>query len=290
MIEIKNLDFSYSRTPVFHNISLTFEPGNIYGLLGENGVGKTTLLKIISGLQRPQAGSCTLDQYVCFDREPQFLENIVFLPDEVTLPDNTTPTKYVKELAPFYPKYAYGTFLHLMQEMEVDPDRKFKEMSYGQQKKSLIACALSLGTKYILLDEPTNGLDIPSKAQFRSILSKRINEDCTIIISTHQVKDVENLIDPIMILSKEELLLNASIEDITRRLNFEYNGNAREDAYYSEARPGGYLNVVKNTEGAESEVNIEALFNAVLHHKNEIKELFATPAEENSIRKEAQYE
>ena len=290
MINIENLSFGYKRNPVFKDISLQFKPGNIYGLLGENGAGKSTLLKIICGLLPAEKGSCVVDEFLSQDRKPATLQEIAFLPDEVTLPDDSTPLKYVNHLKVFYPHYAYGTFLHLMQELEVDPEKKFKEMSCGQQKKSLIACALSLGTKYILLDEPTNGLDIPSKAQFRSILSKRINEDCTIIISTHQVKDVENLIDPIMILSKEELLLNASIEDITRRLNFEYNGNAREDAYYSEARPGGYLNVVKNTEGAESEVNIEALFNAVLHHKNEIKELFATPAEENSIRKEAQYE
>ena len=223
MIEIRNLDFSYKKTAVFHNISLTFAPGSIYGLLGENGVGKTTLLKLICGLQSPQQGSCTIDGHVCFEREPEMLQNIVFLPDEVTIPDNATPADYVKELAPFYPKYAYGTFLHLMQEMEVEPERKFKEMSFGQQKKSLIACALSLGTDYVLLDEPTNGLDIPSKADFRTLLSKRATEGTTIIISTHQVKDVENLIDPIIILTHDDVLLNASIDQVTRKLTFSYD-------------------------------------------------------------------
>ena len=143
MIEIKNLDFSYKKTPVFSNISLRFEPGNIYGLLGENGVGKTTLLKLMCGLQRPVQGTCTVDGVTCHDRLPQMLQRMVFLPDEVSLPDNATPHQYVNELAPFYPGYAYGTFLHLMQELEVDPERKFREMSFGQQKKSLIACALS---------------------------------------------------------------------------------------------------------------------------------------------------
>ena len=212
MIEIKNLDFSYKKTPVFHNINLTFKPGCIYGLLGENGVGKTTLLKIISGLQEPQLGSCTVDGHVSFTREPEFLQNIVFLPDEVTVPEDETPMKYIKSLAPFYPNYAYGTFLHLMQEMEVEPEKKFREMSYGQQKKSLIACTLSLGTDYVLLDEPTNGLDIPSKADFRTLLSKRATEGTTIIISTHQVKDVENLIDPIIILTHDDVLLNSDVE------------------------------------------------------------------------------
>jgi len=274
MIEIRNLDFSYKKTAVFHNISLTFAPGSIYGLLGENGVGKTTLLKLISGLQQPQQGSCTVDGHVSFDRAPEMLQNIVFLPDEVTTPDNATPMDYVKELAPFYPKYAYGTFLHLMQEMGVEPQQRFREMSFGQQKKSLIACALSLGTDYVLLDEPTNGLDIPSKADFRTLLSKRATEGTTIIISTHQVKDVENLIDPIIILTHDDVLLNATIEEVTRKLCFTYDAAPAEGALYSEQMPGGCMNVRVNREGEESQVNIEALFNAVLRNRGLMKELF----------------
>lgn len=275
MIEIKNLDFSYKKTPVFNNINLSFPQGAIYGLLGENGVGKTTLLKIICGLQRPVSGSCTVDGMTSHDRLPEMLQRIVFLPDEVMLPDNATPQKYVDELSPFYPTFSQGTFLHLMQELEVEPDRKFREMSFGQQKKSLIAASLSLGTDYVLLDEPTNGLDIPSKAQFRAILSRRFEERNTIIISTHQVKDVENLIDPIVILSHNAVLLDAPVQKITEKLFFEYGGEKRDDALYSELLPGGYMNVVANESGEESQLNIEALFNAVLRNKERIKELFA---------------
>lgn len=274
MIEIKNLEFNYKKTPVFSGINLTFPEGAIYGLLGENGVGKTTLLKIISGLLRPTAGTCTVDALTSYDRLPQMLQRIVFLPDEVMLPDNSTPQKYVDELMPFYPTFSQGTFLHLMQELEVEPDRKFKEMSFGQQKKSLIAATLSLGTEYVLLDEPTNGLDIPSKSQFRSILSKRADETSTIIISTHQVKDVENLIDPVVILNNNDVLLDASVQQITEKLFFEYGGTHRDDALFSEMLPEGYMNVVPNTTGEESQINIEALFNAVLRNKNRIKELF----------------
>lgn len=274
MIEIRNLDFSYKKTPVFSDITLSFPESSIYGLLGENGVGKTTLLKLICGLQRPASGTCTLDGQTCHDRLPSMLQRIVFLPDEVMLPDNSTPQRYVDELAPFYPTFSQGTFLRLMQELEVDADRKFREMSFGQQKKSLIAATLSLGTDYVLLDEPTNGLDIPSKAQFRSILSQRADERSTIIISTHQVRDVENLIDPIVILSNNAVLLNASVQRITEKLRFEYGTDQRADALYSEMQPGGYLNVVPNTDGAESQINIEALFNAVLRNKNTFRELF----------------
>lgn len=275
MIEIRNLNFSYKKTPVFSNINLSFPQGNIYGLLGENGVGKTTLLKLICGLLRPTEGSCTVDGITSQQRLPEMLQRVVFLPDEVSLPDGKTPQQYVNELAPFYPGYAWGTFLHLMEELEVQPDRKFKEMSFGQQKKSLIAAALSLGTDYVLFDEPTNGLDIPSKAQFRQILSRRFEERNTIIISTHQVKDVENLIDPIVILSNNAVLLDASVQRIQEKLFFEYGGEQRQDALYSEMQPGGYLNVVPNTTGEESHINIEALFNAVLRNKRVINELFS---------------
>ena len=274
MIEIANLSFSYKKTSVFNNISLSFKEGNIYGLLGENGVGKTTLLKLICGLQRPVEGTCSVNGLTSHQRLPEMLQRIAFLPDEVELPDSNTPQRFVDELAPFYPNFAQATFLHLMQEFEVEPDRKFKEMSFGQQKKSLIAATLSLGTDYVLLDEPTNGLDIPSKSQFRSILSKRIDDHSTIIISTHQVKDVENLIDPIVILNNNAVLLDATVQRITEKLYFEYGGERRDDALYSEMLPGGYLNVIPNQTGEESQLNIEALFNTVLRNKNLIKELF----------------
>lgn len=274
MIEIRDLAFSYKKSSVFNGINLAFPQGSIYGLLGENGVGKTTLLKLICGLLRPTQGICTVDGLTSQQRLPEMLQRIVFLPDEVSLPDGRTPQQYVNELAPFYPGFAQGTFLHLMDELEVNSDRKFKEMSFGQQKKSLIAASLSLGTDYVLLDEPTNGLDIPSKSQFRSILSKIADEGKTIIISTHQVKDVENLIDPIVILSNSGVLLDASVQRITERLYFEYGVEKREEALYSEMQPGGYLNVIPNTTGDESQLNIEALFNAVQRNKNTFKEMF----------------
>lgn len=274
MIDIKNFSFSYTKTQVFDNINLQFQKGAIYGLLGENGVGKTTLLKAISGLLKPTAGSCTVDEQVSFDRQPEFLQNIFLLPDEVPLPDSATPEKFFNDLAPFYPKQSGEMLQHLAGELKVDISRKFKEMSFGQQKKSLLACTMALNTDYLLLDEPTNGLDIPSKADFRRILSERVGEEQTIIISTHQVKDVENMIDPIIIISNNSVLLDASVEKITDKLYFEYGGQQRPDALYSEMMPGGYLNVLVNNGMGESQLNIEGLFNAVLRNSAMIKNLF----------------
>ncbi len=274
MINIKDLDFQYRNTVVFNNINLHFEKGFIYGLLGENGVGKTTLLKIISGLQRPKEGQCTIDGIEAFKRMPSMLQSVYFLPDAVELPNNSTPESYRKEIALFYPRQDERHFVELMEQLHVDPKRKFKEMSYGQQKKSLLAVALSLGTDYVLLDEPTNGLDIPSKSDLRAVLSRRVSDNTTIIISTHQVRDVENLIDPIVILSHDDVLLNASIERIMEKLYFEYASEANPQALYTEMLPGGYLNVVPNTGLGESQINIEALFNAVLRNTESIKRMF----------------
>ena len=277
MITINNLDFSYKNVAVFKNISLEFKDGNVYGLLGENGVGKTTLLKIISGLQFPKNGTCTVDDFIPSERNPYFLQNIFYLPEEV-ITEDTTPEKFINKLGVFYPRYDHSYFLNLMKELEVDANKKFNAMSYGQKKKSLLACALSLRTDYLLLDEPTNGLDIPSKALFRKVILQHstdaINSVPTIIISTHQVKDVENLIDPIVILDHDEVLLNATFEEISQRLYFEYGAEKSDEALYSEMMPGGYINVLPNTYNMESKVNVEALFNAVRCNKKKIREIF----------------
>ena len=277
MITINKLDFSYKNAAVFKNISLEFKEGNVYGLLGENGVGKTTLLKIISGLQFPKSGTCMIDDFIPSERNPYFLQNIFYLPEEV-ITEDTTPEKFINKLGVFYPRYDHSYFLNLMKELEVDATNKFNAMSYGQKKKSLLACALSLRTDYLLLDEPTNGLDIPSKALFRKVILQHstdaINSVPTIIISTHQVKDVENLIDPIVILDQDEVLLNATFEEISQRLYFEYGAEKSDEALYSEMMPGGYINVLPNTFNMESKVNVEALFNAVRCNKKKIREIF----------------
>ena len=278
MITINNLDFSYKNVAVFKNISLEFKEGNVYGLLGENGVGKTTMLKIISGLQFPKNGTCVVDDFIPSERNPYFLQNIFYLPEEV-ITEDTTPEKFINKIGVFYPRYDHAYFLNLMKELEVDPSRKFNAMSYGQKKKSLLACALSLRTDYLLLDEPTNGLDIPSKALFRKVILQHStdadNNVPTIIISTHQVKDVENLIDPIVILDHEEVLLNATFEEISSKLYFDYGSEKSDEALYTEMIPGGYINVLQNKFGMESKVNVEALFNAVRNNKKIVRDIFA---------------
>jgi len=274
MIEIKDLAFSYGKTPILKSITTTLEEGRIYGLLGENGVGKTTLLTLLSGLKKVCSGSITTDGENPFDRTPTLLQNQFYLPDEV-LPVAMKAECFAKERGAFWPDYDHSKFLEIMKEFENDPAKKMNQMSAGQLKKTYISLAMACGCKYIFMDEPTNGLDIPSKTQFRSAIMKYTSDDSTIVISTHQVRDLENIIDPIIILDRQDVLLNASVEEITSKLYFDYGTQLHPESLYSEQLPGGFIQVYPNTTGEDSKINVEALFNAVHKNKELIKGMFS---------------
>lgn len=273
MIEIKDLAFSYGSSNVLRNITMKLEAGKIYGLLGENGVGKTTLLTLLCGLKKLQTGSIDIDGFNPYERNPLFLEELFYLPDEVA-PVNDRAIRWARETGKFWPEFSLDKFDSLMSLFEVDSSLKMTKMSAGMLKKTYICFALACGTRYLFMDEPTNGLDIPSKAQFRSALLKYTREDSTIIISTHQVRDLENVIDPIIILDTRDVLLNASIEEISSALYFDYSQTLHPDSLYSEQLPGGFIQVRPNTSALESKVNIEALFNAAHRNKALIKDIF----------------
>ena len=274
MIEIKDLAFSYGKTPILKSITTTLEEGRIYGLLGENGVGKTTLLTLLCGLKKVCSGSITTDGENPFDHTPTLLQNQFYLPDEV-LPVAMKAECFAKERGAFWPDYDHSKFLEIMKEFENDPAKKMNQMSAGQLKKTYISLALACGCKYIFMDEPTNGLDIPSKTQFRSAIMKYTSDDSTIVISTHQVRDLENIIDPIIILDRQDVLLNASVEEITSKLYFDYGTQLHPESLYSEQLPGGFIQVYPNTTGEDSKINVEALFNAVHKNKELIKGMFS---------------
>lgn len=274
MIEIKDLAFSYGKTPILKSITTTLEEGRIYGLLGENGVGKTTLLTLLCGLKKVCSGSITTDGENPFDRTPTLLQNQFYLPDEV-LPVAMKAECFAKERGAFWPDYDHAKFLEIMKEFENDPAKKMNQMSAGQLKKTYISLALACGCKYIFMDEPTNGLDIPSKTQFRSAIMKYTSDDSTIVISTHQVRNLENIIDPIIILDRQDVLLNASVEEITSKLYFDYGTQLHPESLYSEQLPGGFIQVYPNTTGEDSKINVEALFNAVHKNKELIKGMFS---------------
>ncbi len=273
MIKIKKLGFSYGDNVVLKDISMELEEGRIYGLLGENGVGKTTLLTLLAGLKDVCEGSIEVDGQTPFDRKPSFLSNIYYLPDEVPAPRRKA-IDYASDHGQYWSKFSIDKFSEIMTVFDNDQDQRMDQMSYGQLKKTFISFALACNTKYLFMDEPTNGLDIPSKAQFRKAVSKYTSDESTLLISTHQARDLEAIIDPIIILDRRDVLLNASLDEIAGKLYFDYTSDADPSALYSEMIPGGSIQVLVNKEGVESKVNIEALFNAVLLHKGMIKEMF----------------
>ena len=273
MIEISNLSFSYGAKRVLENISLKVSEGNIYGLLGENGVGKTTLLTLLCGLKKPEAGTITVDGRNPFNREPSLLADQFYLPDEV-IPVHARALDFAKEHGVFWPRFDLEKFRTILSEFEVEPEQRMDAMSAGQLKKAWVSFALACNAKYYYLDEPTNGLDIPSKAQFRKAVTKYTSEESALIISTHQVRDLENIIDPIIILDNRAVLVNASVQAITDKLFFDYGTELNPGSLYLEQTPGGCIQVYPNTSGEESKVNVEAFFNAVHAHKDLVHSMF----------------
>ena len=274
MIKILDLGFSYGQNVVLKDITMRLEDGHIYGLLGENGVGKTTLLTLLCGLKKPMAGKIEIDGQNPFDRKPSLMTDVYYLSDEVA-EANMTAMEYAKTYGKFWINFDVEKFIEVMNVLENDPNQKMNQMSFGQLKKAHIAFALACNSKYLFMDEPTNGLDIPSKSQFRKSLLKFTREDATVLISTHQVRDLENIIDPIIILDRQQVLLNACIQEIAEKFYFDYSGEAKHEALYSEMTPGGNIQVLLNATGEDSKVNIEALFNTVHKHKDLTTSVFS---------------
>ena len=273
MISIKNLDFSYSRkkSEIFRDLNCQLSEGCIAGLLGKNGAGKTTLLKIMIGLLFPTNGEVEVNGYEPGNRKPSFLQDIYFVSEEFHIP-GISIKDYVRANSGFYPKFNRELLKQLISDFELPESKNLQKLSYGQKKKFLISFALSTKCRFLVLDEPTNGLDIPSKTIFRKVLAGSLSEDQLVIISTHQVKDVENLIDRILLLEAGQFIMQKDLFEISSRLNFTFSSTAEgKEILYSEMIPGGYKVITPRVNG-ESPVDIELLFNAITKGNQKIKE------------------
>lgn len=271
MIEIKNISYKYagSKTNVFNNLSLNIKENRIYGLLGKNGTGKSTLLYLISGMLRKKSGSVTIDGKNSDGGDPEILRDLFFVPEEFNLPAMSLDT-YVKMNEPFYPNFSREILNRCLLDFELPLSLNLKELSMGQKKKVYMCFALAANTRLLLMDEPTNGMDIPSKSLFRKVVANNMNEDRTIIISTHQVHDVEQLLDHIIILEQSEVLLDSSVQDICSKYSFECRmpGENADDIIYAEPSLQGNNVIARQKDGTEdTKLNLELLFNAVTKRK-----------------------
>ncbi|MDD6553061.1 MAG: ABC transporter ATP-binding protein [Prevotellaceae bacterium] len=272
MIEIKNLTYKYqgSKHLVFDDFSLSLEGNKICGLLGKNGTGKSTLLYLISGLLRPTKGTVMLNDRRSFDRSPEMLEDLFLVPEEYDLPAMNL-REYVKVNSIFYPRFSKEILYNSLRDFEIAPDVDLKALSMGQKKKVFMSFALATGTRLILMDEPTNGLDIPSKSLFRKVVAKYMTDDRMMIISTHQVHDIESLLDHIVIIDQSEVLLNSSVSDITARYCFRAISEQdaqKPNVVYTEPSLMGLAAILRRQpDEEETQLNLELLFDAATAHK-----------------------
>ncbi len=276
MIEINNLSFGYNpKKLLYRNLSLSLAAGSIYGLLGRNGAGKSTLLKNIIGLLFPTEGSVTVNGYQPSRRLPSFLQTIYFIPEEVYVP-SLTIQRYISLFAPFYSGFNKEQFADYLQRLDVATDDKINTLSFGQQKKFIIAFALACNTKILLMDEPTNGLDIPSKKRFRKLIASVMSEERMIFISTHQIRDLDNLIDRVIIVDEGDLLLDASLAEIGDKLVFKTVDRITEEmgVLYEEDVLKGKSIVTENHLKEDSKINLEQLFNAITDNPARAKIIF----------------
>ncbi len=274
MIQINSLSFGYPHKPLlFKNLNLVLKKGHIYGLLGKNGAGKSTLIKNITGLAFPEKGSCLFNGVNVASRPVSVLEDFYFIAEELFVP-SLTPEQFVSNTAGFYPKFSKSDFYQYLKALDVDMDAMMDKQSFGQQKKAMIAFGLATNTSLLIMDEPTNGLDIPSKVQFRKLIASVLAEDRCIVISTHQVRDLDSLIDTLLVLHEREIVVNQAVDEITEKLTFGiFPDTTGMPVLYEEEGMRGKNAILRNTTGKFSKVDLELLFNAIIADNKPLLEL-----------------
>ena len=279
IMQVERIAFNYGwrqQKSVFSDFSLSLERGKVYGLLGLNGAGKSTLIYLMAGLLTPKSGRVTIDGCNVRDRLPSTLGNLFVVPEEFELP-RMSLKEYATLNGALYPRFSYEDMLHNLEIFDINPEIKsLSSLSMGQKKKVLMSFAFATHTDLMLMDEPTNGLDIPGKSQFRRLVASEMSDNRTIVISTHQVRDIDNCIEHVVIIDHSKVLLDESVASITSKLQFVENATAAEakSAIYSQPSVTGYSIVAPSNGGDETEINLETLFNATLGNRDKITEIF----------------
>ena len=277
MIKVEDLSFSYGRrkTKVLDGFSMSLNKGSVYGLLGKNGTGKSTLLYLMAGLLRPQTGKVYYKGVDVTLRKPTTLQDMFLVPEEFALP-NVSMKQYVKLNAPFYPHFSDELLKACLRDFDMNEDIHLGELSMGQKKKAFMCFALATNTSLLMMDEPSNGLDIPSKSQFRKVIASGMTDDKAVIISTHQVRDIDSLLDHVLIMDGSELLLNESVATICEKLYFAEQGmnEPTDGALYVQPSVQGSSVIFPNESYEESKMNLEVLFNAMLAERVKMQSMF----------------
>ncbi len=249
--------------------------GGVYGLLGRNGAGKSTLLYLIAGALTPGSGQVIFKGENTRRRLPLTLSDIFLVPEEFTLP-SVTLREYARANSRFYPNFSFEDLDRHIATFELSLSDNLGSMSMGQKKKAYMCFALAANTSLLMMDEPTNGLDIPGKSAFRRFIASSMNDDRAIIISTHQVRDIDRLLDHVVIMENSRVLIDRSVREITSRMSFVVTDNkdAADRALYSQPSLGGYNVIMPNPGGEETALNLELLFELALKNSDLLNSQF----------------
>lgn len=277
MLQVENISFSYRRGKknVLHDFSLSLQEGRVYGLLGKNGAGKSTLLYLMSGLLTAKHGKVMYHGVDVRRRLPATLQDMFLVPEEFELP-SISLVSYIELNSQFYPRFSKEDMVKYLHFFEMDMDVNLGALSMGQKKKIFMSFALATNTSLLLMDEPTNGLDIPGKSQFRKFIASGMSDNKTIVISTHQVRDIDKVLDHVLIMDNSHVLLDQSTASICSKLLFVESDDrelAKTALYTLPSVQGNFL-MLPNEADEESEINLELLFGATLAAPEKIAGMF----------------
>lgn len=262
MIHIKDLRLSYTDTePVLENLQLHLEKGGIYALAAPNGEGKTSLLKSLAGLRFPDAGQLSVLGFEPAKREVGFLQQLYFLPSEPSLPA-WSPAKIGHIYGAFYPNFSKIQYEKLLDDFKITPNKSMKNLSFGQQRRVQLAFALAVKTPILLLDEPTLGLDIAGKDQFRRSLIQATEEGQLVIIATHLLMEIEPVLEELLILHQRQIWSQISLSRAAAV--FSYHLSSRppvpDTNSYGRRVPGGWLIIKADGSPSTARPDIETLY------------------------------
>ena len=251
------------------------EPTYVNFFYGKNGAGKSTLLYLMSGLLTPKSGKVVYHDVDVRRRLPITLQDMFLVPEEFDLPP-VSLISYIELNSPFYPRFSKEDMVKYLHYFEMDINIDLGALSMGQKKKVFMSFALATNTSLLLMDEPTNGLDIPGKSQFRKFIASGMTDDKTILISTHQVRDIDKVLDHVLIMDNSRVLLNESTMSICDKLFFTESENREllQSSLFSTPSIQGNFLLLPNESGEDSEINLELLFNATLAVPERISALF----------------
>lgn len=206
-------------------VSLTVEPGRVVGLLGPNGSGKTTLIKLANGLLTPDSG----EVLICGKRPGVETKAVVsYLPDKTVLPEWMSTEKLMDLYADFYKDFDRARAEEMLARLGLDKKQRIGQMSKGTKEKLQLIMVMSRRAKLYLLDEPIGGVDPATRDYILNTIIKNYEEDASVIISTHLISDVENILDDVIFINKGQISLQASVDDIREQYGKSVDGLFRE--------------------------------------------------------------